>query len=154
MLQGERAIPNPEYHQVLCYLTQAQYEQLRREHDAGPAGPIHPPLLFINSADTSDAICEDSLPLLIRDMLIVELEGDPAAETLRELEAEDIEAASLPFEVRLELMHAAAEHWMPRRFDGSHSDESWWHGPASAAREMLNRHPILRQMAPAAALIR
>lgn len=151
MLHTERATPGAEYHQVLCCLTQAQYEQLRKEHDAGPSGPIHPPLLFINSASSGEAIYEDSLTLVIRDMLIADLEGDPAAETLRELEGDDIDTASLPFEVRLELMHAAAEHWIPRRFDGNHSDESWWHGPAQAAREILDRHPVLRRLTPAKA---
>lgn len=151
LLQTERANTNAEHHQVLCCLTRAQYEQLRREHDTGPAGPIHPPLLFINSADTSEAICEDSLPLLIRDMLIADLDGAPGAEILTELEAEDIDAASLPFETRLDLMQAAAEHWTPRRFDGSHSDESWWHGPPSAAGEILDRHPELRRLTPALA---
>ena len=151
MPQIERATPGAEYHQVLCCVTRNQYEQLRSQHDAGPAGPIHPPLLFINSTHSGEAIYEDSLPLLIRDMLIAELQGAPTAEPLRELEAEDIEAATLPFEVRLELMQAAAEHWIPRRFDGNHSDESRWHGTAQAAREILDRHPVLRQPAPPAA---
>ena len=97
-----------------------------------------------------EAVYEDSLPLVIRDMLIADLNGAPGTEALAELEADDVNAASLPLEVKLELMQAAAQHWMPRRFDSSHSDESWWHGPASAAREMLNRHPVLRQLAPAA----
>ena len=145
---GNRANPGPEYHQVLCCLTRAQYEQLLKDHDTGPSGPVHPPMLFINTTENGEAIYEDSLPLIIRDMLVADLDSTPGAEALLKLEADDINTASLPFEVRLEMMQAAAKHWTPRRFDGNHSDESWWHGPASAAREVLESHPEVFRLAP------
>ena len=137
-------MPEQEYHQVLCCLTEDQYRQIRKEFDTGPSGPLHPPLLFRTAEGNGDPIFEDQITIIVRDALMAIAQDDDTRDRLAGIQAHDLDALALPFPQKLDVMRAAAEHWEPPRQERHNHFDSYWRGDTEQARQLLERHPDLR----------
>ena len=154
-----------QYHEIVCTVTQEEYERMRRQYEeAGDEAPGNPPMLFALS-EVNEAIFEDDLPSVVRTLLIAHLniqDSDAAAD----MENWTFDTASLPFEIRAALMEAASRHWTPGTpedeetcCDGSCEDpgcsgpamlddDSGWHGPREEATNLVERYPVLMSLGP------
>ena len=132
------------HHQVLCCLTQEEYEELRK--DTNHAGRQHPPLLFGSTKTNGDPIFEDDITLIVRDILIKTSNNEGGSDELHEKDRDSFDASQLPFLLKRELIETAKNNWDPPRQVQHNHEPSYWHGTEEDAHNILNSHPELRNI--------
>ena len=134
-------MPEPQYHQVLCSLTEEEYHEMTAAHAGGTRQ--HQPLLYGTIQGDGDTFCEDDITLIVRDCLIELNSNDDLDEFLGTREREHFDATTLPYEVKAAVMDAARDKWSPPRQSGNHHDGSYWREGPEEARKLLDAHPEL-----------
>ena len=132
------------HHQVLCYLTQEKYEELRK--DTNHAGRQHPPLLYGSTKNDGDPIFEDDITLIVRDILIKTSDDEGERDNLHEKDRDSFDASQLPFPLKRELIETAKNNWDPPRQVRHNHEPSYWHGTEENAQQILHSHPELRNI--------
>ena len=137
-------MPETQYHQVLCSLTEEEYNNLHA--DQAEETRDHPPLLYNSTQGDADSYFEDDITLIVRDCLIEICSDDAQGEALAEIERDSFDATTLPFGVKVAVMSAAKENWSPPRQTGNHYDGSEWTGGPEEAQKLADAHPDLMNM--------